>query len=210
MAGPGLEEAGLAAARRQAAVLRPELEQGRSWGSVDGACPLLMGHREGPAAPHGAQLRRQGSTHTQAPVPADPALGASEGQRGSRTWRAHRDSPAPRDGPRRAPAGRRSRGQGHRLREGRTPSFAPKAEGGQRHPSEAARSLLWWPRGPNSGRSASPGQGSGSEQRQDVALPTSAPLGALLRPGRSGSRCCQSKEQRRAARAGHHTHVTAS
>lgn len=67
MVGPGLEEAGPAAAQRQAAVLRPELEQGRSWGSVDGACPLMMGHREGPAAPHGAQLRRQAGARTHRP-----------------------------------------------------------------------------------------------------------------------------------------------
>lgn len=200
MAGPGLEEAGPAAAQRQAAVLRPELEQGRSWGSVDGACPLMMGHREGPAAPHGAQLRRQAGARTHRP----PFLRTPP-------WVRLKDSvTAGRGGPTKirlllgtAPGGhrggRRSRGQGHRLWEGRTPSFAPKAEGGHRHPSEAARSLLWWPRGPDLGRSMSPGQGSGSEQRQDVALPTLAPLRAPLRPGHSGSRCCQSKEQRRAA-----------
>ena len=112
MAGPGLEEAGPAAAQRQAAVLRPELEQGRSWkrgwrlSSDDGS----QGRASG--SPRGSAQETGGSTHTQAPVPADPALGASEGQCDSRTWRPHQDSPAPRDSPRRAPGGQEKQGPG--------------------------------------------------------------------------------------------------
>lgn len=162
MAGPGLEEAGPAMAWPRAPVLSPELEQRRSWGSVDAARPMMMGRREGPAAPHGAQLRRGPCPETVMSTHRPLFLQTPPWARLKSKVTAGHGGPAephpllvtaPGGHQRAGEAGARATGsrRGHRL------PLLPKLKGATSHPTEAARS-------PDSGRNTSLGLGSGSEE----------------------------------------------
>lgn len=162
MAGPGLEEAGPATAWHQAPVLSPELEQRRSWGSADAARPMMTGRREGPGAPHEAQLRRGPCPETVRNTHRPLFLQTPPWARLKGSVTAGRGGPAephplrvtaPRGHQRAGEAGARATGS----RRGRRLPSLPKLKGATSHRTEAARS-------PDSGRHTSLGRGSGSEE----------------------------------------------